>query len=119
MKVASSGSVEGIRVGVGEGDGDGDCEDDNEGEAKDGKSAGVDDCGEVTDVVVVVVAVVDDAVNFSFSSAAKRTISFALTINASKSFNASDMSVAVFCAEVSTVWRMPSSNAKFESVNSP
>jgi hypothetical protein len=117
MKVASSGSVEGIKVGVGEGDGDGDCKDDNEGEAKDGKSAGVDDCGEVTDVVIVVV--VDDAVNFSFSSAAKRTISFALTISASKSFNASDMSVAVFCAEVSTVWRMPSSNAKFGSVNSP
>jgi hypothetical protein len=31
-----------------------------------------------------------------------------LTIRASRSFSASDMSVAVFCAEVSTVRRMPS-----------
>ena len=103
MKVASSGSVEGTRVGVGVGMGEG------EGEGE--RRAGVDDCGEgmgTDDVVMFVVVVVDDAVNRSFSSAAKRTISFALTIRASRSFNASDMSIAVFCVEVSTVRRIPS-----------
>jgi len=52
--------------------------------------------------------VADDAVNRSFSSAARRTISFALTISASRSFSASDISVAAFCAEVSTVRIIPS-----------
>lgn len=97
--------MDGISVGVGVGDGEGDS--DGEDEDESGKRDGLYDCRGIADVVVVVV-VVDEAVNRSFNSAAKRTISFALTISASKSFNASDMSVAVFCAEVSTVRRMPS-----------
>jgi len=108
IKVASSGSVEGIRVGMGEGEGDseGDWEYGDEDEDEEGdKRVGVDDWWDVMDVVVVVV---DDAVNRSFNSAAKRTMSFALTISASRSFNASDMSVAVFLAEVSTLRRIPS-----------
>lgn len=90
MKVASSGSVDGIKVGVGDGDG----EEEDEG-------------GGTRVTVDAVVLVVDDAVNRSFNSAARRTMSLALTISASKSFNASDISVAVFCAEVSTVRNIP------------
>jgi hypothetical protein len=110
MKVASSGSVEGIKVGVGEGagDGDGDVEE-GEGERRDGVSDWVEVMDGV-DAVTFVVVVVDDAVKRSLSSAARRTMSFALTLSASKSLRASDMSVAVFCAEVSTVRRIPSSN---------
>lgn len=98
MKVASSGSVDGTRVVVEyiDEEGDGDEEDES--------------CIEAVDVadVVLVVVVVEDAVNRSFSSAAKRTMSFALTIRASKSFSAFLMSVAVFWAEVSTVLMIPS-----------
>lgn len=108
MNVASSGSVEGIKVGVGEGVGDGDVE---EGEGE--RRVGVNDWVEVMDgvnVIAFVVVVVDDAVKRSLSSAARRTMSFALTISASRSLSASDMSVAVFRAEVSTVRMIPSSN---------
>jgi hypothetical protein len=109
MKVASSGSVEGIKVGVGEGAGDGDGDEEWEGERRDGVSDWVEVMDGV-DAVTFVVVVVDDAVKRSLSSAARRTMSFALTLSASKSLRASDMSVAVFCAEVSTVRRIPSSN---------
>ena len=106
IKVASSGSVEGTRVGVGEGEGDseGDWEygDEDEGDNR----VGVGDWWDAMDVV-------DDAVNRSFNSAAKRTMSFALTISASRSFNASDMSVAVFLAEVSTLRRIPSGSVNW------
>ena len=106
IKVASSGSVEGTRVGVGEGEGDseGDWEygDEDEGDNR----VGVDDWWDAMDVV-------DDAVNRSFNSAAKRTMSFALTISASRSFNASDMSVALFLAEVSTLRRIPSGSVNW------
>jgi hypothetical protein len=83
MNVASSGSVEGTSVVVdvaAEADGNG----------------------------VEVIVVVEDVVRRSFSSAAKRTMSFALTMRASRSCRASFISIAVLCAEFSTVRRMPS-----------
>lgn len=95
MKVASSGSVDGTRVVVlayTDEWGDEDEEDEDAGKMR----LGVEGRAETVDVADVVVAIVEDAVSRSFSSAARRTMSFALTIRASRSFSASLISVAVF-----------------------
>lgn len=64
-------------------------------------------------VGVDVVVVVEDAVNRSFNSPANRTMSFAFTIRASRSLRASDISVAVFCAELSAFCMIPSEHENF------
>lgn len=111
--MASSGSVEGTSVGVvniaGEGERVG--VDGVDGRAK---KEGVDDrAGAIFAIAIDVVVVVLLAVKRSFSSPASRTISFAFTIRASRSLSASDISVAAFWADVSTVRRMPSVIRRF------
>ena len=92
MNVASSGSVDGTRVVANE---DEACAEGDKGEM-----------GWIFGVYIVVV--VEDAVSRSLSSSANRTISFAFTIRASRSLRASNISVAVFCAELSAFCIIPS-----------
>lgn len=85
MKVASSGSVDGTRVVM-----------------------LVDPYGDIaSDEGLALVAVVEAAVSFSFNSAARRTISLACTMRASKSCKASLRCESLPWAEDSTVLRIP------------
>lgn len=82
MKVASSGSVDATKVAE-------------------------DDIGDACDNVDALEVDDEAAVSFSLSSAASCTISLAFIMNASKSCKDSCMWVALPCADVSTVLRIP------------